>query len=233
LARIIRGPGISGAPCATQARSASEGKSLSLPRLRFGLVFGRGEFGPPIARFPAGGAATPGSLRQVGSLAREGSRQRRSSPEQPDLAARRVLTGSRRSSPLAYRRVTNRSRRSPSLPCLPSCRCQSRATGTAVRMIRASLALDVHSTTGVLAQPVTAAKSNLTRSLSPRCRPSPDRDRQRTPTTAASAGCTETFGVWPSARRAGVLARSYYAMLHRRRFTSSVPQQNSWVKSGR
>ena len=41
LTRIIHGRGIPGEASATLARSASEGKSLRLPRLRFGLVFRR------------------------------------------------------------------------------------------------------------------------------------------------------------------------------------------------
>jgi hypothetical protein len=40
LTRIIHVRGRAGAACATRVRSASEGRPLPLPRLRFGLVFG-------------------------------------------------------------------------------------------------------------------------------------------------------------------------------------------------
>ena len=45
VTRIIHGPSVSAAKRITLARSASEGKLLHFPRLRFGLVWGHGLFG--------------------------------------------------------------------------------------------------------------------------------------------------------------------------------------------
>ena len=99
---------------------------------------------------------------------------------------------SRRSSPGT---VALRRRRSSTLPCLRSSAILCLTTHVFEnRYSTFHLGFDVSSTTGGLPQPWTVARRSPSRSLSPRCRPSRDRDRRRTPPTTASASCTGTCG---------------------------------------